>query len=119
MTAPSPVPNPSPSHFKHHVFFCLNHRENGVVCCAVHDAQAMQEYAKERCQALGIHGDDQVRINRAGCLGRCNSGPVLVVYPDATWYTYVDKSDIDEIIQSHLLEGRPVQRLMVDAPALV
>lgn len=102
------------SHFKHHVFFCINQRDNGEACCATHDAQAMQAYAKERCVALGIHGGNQVRVNRAGCLGRCELGPVLVVYPDATWYTYVDKQDIDEIIQSHLVEGKQVERLRVD-----
>jgi (2Fe-2S) ferredoxin len=58
-----------------------------------------------------------VRINKAGCLDRCELGPVLVVYPEAVWYTFVDQHDIDEIIQSHLIEGKPVERLMVDRPA--
>ncbi|RFC01320.1 ferredoxin, partial [Klebsiella michiganensis] len=39
------------------------------------------------------------------------------VYPEAVWYPFVDKEDIDEIIQSHLIEGKPVERLMVDRPA--
>ena len=71
----------------------------------------MQVYAKERIQALGLSGAGQIRINKAGCLDRCELGPVLVVYPDAIWYTYVDQSDIDEIIDSHLLNGKPVERL--------
>jgi (2Fe-2S) ferredoxin len=54
-----------------------------------------------------------VRINKAGCLDRCTEGPVLVVYPEGTWYRYVDTSDIDEIIDEHILAGRPVARLMV------
>ena len=58
-----------------------------------------------------------MRINKAGCLDRCELGPVMVVYPEAVWYTFVDKEDIDEIIQSHLVEGKPVERLMVDRPA--
>ena len=58
-----------------------------------------------------------MRINKAGCLDRCELGPVMVVYPEAVWYTFVDKEDIDEIIQSHLIEGKPVERLMVDRPA--
>lgn len=52
-----------------------------------------------------------VRVNKAGCLGRCDDGPVIVVYPDNVWYTYIDKEDIDEIIDSHLVHGRVVQRL--------
>jgi (2Fe-2S) ferredoxin len=55
----------------------------------------------------------KVRINSAGCLDRCEQGPVLVIYPEAVWYTYVDKEDIDEIIDQHLVNGRVVERLKV------
>ncbi|AGW88658.1 MULTISPECIES: (2Fe-2S) ferredoxin domain-containing protein [Cupriavidus] len=103
------------SYYQHHVFFCLNQRDAGEDCCANHNAKAMQEYAKKRCKELGIAGGEgRVRINKAGCLNRCELGPVLVVYPEAIWYTFVDEHDIDEIIDSHLLNGKPVERLMVD-----
>jgi (2Fe-2S) ferredoxin len=52
-----------------------------------------------------------VRINTAGCLDRCAEGPVVVVYPEATWYTYVDKEDLEEILSEHLIGGRVVERL--------
>jgi len=52
-----------------------------------------------------------VRVNKAGCLDRCEHGPVIVVYPEAVWYTYVDREDIDEIVESHLRDGHPVERL--------
>ena len=55
----------------------------------------------------------KVRINMAGCLDRCDEGPCMVVYPDAVWYTYVDRSDIDEIIDEHLKHGRVVRRLCI------
>jgi (2Fe-2S) ferredoxin len=99
------------SHFKHHVFFCLNQRENGTLCCANQGAEAMFEHMKTSCKK--ISGEGQVRINRAGCLGRCGDGPVLVVYPEAVWYTFVDQADIDEIIDSHLKNGQIVERLKV------
>jgi (2Fe-2S) ferredoxin len=54
-----------------------------------------------------------VRINSAGCLDRCDKGPVIVVYPEAVWYTYVDQEDIDEIVDSHLLQGKIVERLLI------
>ncbi len=60
---------------------------------------------------MGLNGAGGVRVNQAGCLDRCAGGPVLVVYPEAVWYTYVDKSDIDEIVQSHLQQGQVVERL--------
>ena len=55
-----------------------------------------------------------MRINRAGCLAQCADGPVMVVYPEAIWYTYIDASDVDEIIDEHLINGRVVERLRID-----
>jgi (2Fe-2S) ferredoxin len=101
------------SYYKHHVFFCLNQRGEGRPSCAAHPAAQLQGYAKERIKKLGLAGQGACRINKAGCLDRCEQGPVMVVYPEATWYTYVDEHDIDEIIDSHLVGGKPVPRLMI------
>jgi (2Fe-2S) ferredoxin len=49
----------------------------------------------------------------AGCLDRCDEGPVAVVYPEGVWYTYVDQADVDEIVEEHLLNGRVVERLRI------
>ena len=98
-------------YFQRHVFFCLNQREAGATCCATHDAAAMQGYAKDRVKRLGLNGPGKVRVNKSGCLDRCEEGPCLVIYPEGTWYTYVDREDIDEIIDSHLVHGREVARL--------
>ena len=56
-------------------------------------------------------GPGKVRVNKAGCLDRCAGGPIAVVYPEAVWYSYVDESDIDEIVRSHLRDGVIVDRL--------
>lgn len=101
------------SHYQHHVFFCLNERDNGSACCAQRDAGAMQQYAKTRIKELGRSGAGKIRINKAGCLDRCDEGPCVVVYPEAVWYTYVDRDDVDEIIDSHLIGGRIVERLRI------
>lgn len=101
------------SHYQHHVFFCLNRREDGGACCCDHGAEAMFEYAKKQANKLGLHGEGKSRINRAGCMDRCNEGPVLVVYPEGIWYTYIDQADIDEIIESHLVNGKLVERLKI------
>lgn len=101
------------SHFEYHVFFCLNLRENGEDCCAQRGAEPMFDYMKSQVKKRGLAGEGQVRINRAGCLDRCQLGPVMVVYPQAVWYTFVDESDIDEIITSHLQDGKIVERLVV------
>lgn len=101
------------SHYTHHVFFCLNERDDGSACCGRHQAAEMQQHAKARIKALGKNGAGGVRINKAGCMDRCDEGPCVVVYPEAVWYTYVDRHDIDEIIDEHLLKGRVVDRLRI------
>src|SRR4051794_30699259 len=100
-------------YFKRHVFFCINQREDGQPCCGKYDALAAQKHAKRRVKELDLNGAGKIRINQAGCLDRCAEGPVLVVYPEGVWYTYVDTSDIDEIVDSHLVQGKVVDRLKI------
>ncbi len=102
------------SYYQYHVFFCTNLRADGSQCCQQCDAQQLRDYAKARIKKLGLSGAGQVRINNAGCLDRCAEGPVIVIYPQGVWYTYVDREDIDEIIDQHLLQGRIVERLRLD-----
>jgi len=101
------------SFYKHHVFFCLNRRDAPEACCACHGAESLQAYAKDRIKALKLSGPGKIRINKSGCLDRCEEGPVIVVYPDNVWYTYVDKNAIDEIIDAHLVGGKVVERLKI------
>jgi (2Fe-2S) ferredoxin len=101
------------SYYKHHVFFCCNQRENGDNCCNDHGSQQVHGYAKDRVKALGLSGQGKVRINQSGCLDRCDEGPILVVYPEEVWYTYASRGDIDEIIESHLQNGKIVDRLTI------
>lgn len=102
------------TYFKHHVFFCVNQREAGESCCANLGAQRVRDYAKKKIKELGLSGESGIRMNMAGCLGRCEHGPTLVIYPDEVWYTYLDEEDIDEIISSHLQQGKIVKRLLID-----
>ncbi|WP_126452766.1 (2Fe-2S) ferredoxin domain-containing protein [Sulfuriflexus mobilis] len=101
------------SYYRYHVFFCTNQRSDGRECCQDCNAQAMRDYAKAQCKALGLNGPRKVRINSAGCLDRCSEGPVMVIYPEGTWYSYVDHEDIDEILDKHLQQGEIVKRLQI------
>lgn len=103
------------AYYKNHVFVCTNNREDGRQSCGQYKAQEMRDYMKKRSKELGLSNCGDVRINSAGCLDRCKLGPILVVYPDETWYTFVDKDDIDEIIDEHLVKGNIVERLLVDS----
>lgn len=100
------------SYYQRHIFFCLNQRE-GENACAQHGAQEAFDHCKKRVKGEGLAGKGGVRVNKAGCLDRCAGGPVAVVYPDATWYTFVDKDDINEIVEEHLKHGRVVERLVL------
>jgi (2Fe-2S) ferredoxin len=92
------------SYYQRHVFFCVNDRGPGA---------DRPSYAKAKIKELGLAGEGRLRINQAGCMDRCEQGPVCVVYPEGTWYTYVDEMDVDEIIESHLQNGTPVDRLKI------
>jgi len=104
-------------YYEHHIFFCLNERKNGEACCALNGAQAAFDHCKMRIKEMGLSGQGKVRVNKAGCLDRCAGGPVAVVYPEGTWYSFVDNTDIDEIIESHLKNGQIVERLLTSPDA--
>ncbi|MCK5697140.1 MAG: (2Fe-2S) ferredoxin domain-containing protein [Gammaproteobacteria bacterium] len=101
------------SYYSKHVFFCTNERQDGGLSCQRFDTQKMRKYVKMKCKELGIHGEGKTRINSGGCLGRCQEGPVMVVYPEGIWYTFVDEEDLDDIIEQHLLKGQIVKRLQL------
>ena len=101
------------SFYKHHVFFCTNQRTDGRASCQDHQAQEMRDYLKKKIKEYKLNGPNGVRINNAGCLDRCGVGPVLVIYPDETWYRYQSKEDIDEIFEQHIKQGNKVERLII------
>ncbi len=100
--------------YQRHLFICLNRREEGEQSCNSSGlAEEAFHAAKRHAKTLGIHAEGRTRVNRCGCLGRCGQGPVAVVYPDGIWYTYVDAEDVQEIVESHLRDGHPVERLRI------
>jgi len=112
---PFDIATPEVSYYQRHIFFCVNERPNGEACCAQLGAMVALDRCKSQVKAAGLSGPGKVRVNKAGCLDRCAAGPVAVVYPEAVWYSYVDASDIDEIVESHLKNGQVVQRLLTPA----
>lgn len=104
------------SYFKHHIFFCTNERspDDPRGDCSRRSCVNAQEYVKGRAHELGLLGAGKVRVNKAGCLDRCDKGPICVVYPDNVWYQYMDQQDLEEIVVEHLQNGRVVERLLVN-----
>lgn len=103
---------PAP-YYQAHVFVCTNEREPGHPrgCCRQKGGDDLRDYMKKKATGLGL--GKQVRINNAGCLDRCELGPVMVIYPEGIWYSVTSRADVDEVLQTHLVEGRRVQRLML------
>ena len=99
--------------YKHHIFFCNNVRQNGKKCCSQNGAKELYRYAKDRCRESSMLGKGGIGVSESRCLGRCELGPVVVVYPDDVWYQYIDEDDVDEIIESHLIGGKEVERLKI------
>jgi (2Fe-2S) ferredoxin len=101
-----------PLYYRIHVFACTNARPSGHPrgSCSGRGSGPLRDYMKARVKELGLEG---VRINSAGCLDRCELGPVMVIYPDGVWYSYHTAEDIDEILATHLIGGGRVERLML------
>lgn len=97
-----------------HIFFCLeeNKAKPGHTCCAEKGAMDLFGHMRAFAKQNGVTG---IRVNRASCLERCEHGPVMVVYPEGLWYAVRTKEDVEEIVKSHIINGRPVERLIVPA----
>jgi len=100
-------------YYKKHVFFCVNEKGKGKKCCAQGNALALWQYAKQRCKEEGLSAKHNVRVNKSGCLNRCEEGPCLVIYPEGRWYRYKGQADIDAIIEEDLGENNIVERLLL------
>ena len=100
-------------HYRTHVFCCINERppDHPRSCCSARGSLELQGYMKQRAKALGIA---DIRINKSGCLERCELGPTMVIYPECVWYHYQTRRDIDEILERHILAGERVERLILE-----
>ena len=99
--------------FEHHVFVCHNVRPEGAPrpSCTVDGKSELHAELQQLVKVAGLGA--KVRINKSGCLDQCEHGPTVVVYPEAVWYGKVQPSDAAEIVQQHLIGGRPVERLRI------
>lgn len=97
--------------YTRHVFVCENRRpeDDPRGCCAASGSQELRIKLRDAVKAAGLKG--AVRVNSAGCLDQCAHGAAVVVYPEAVWYGGVTPADVAEIVESHLVGGRPVERL--------
>lgn len=102
--------------FEKHIFVCENKRPDGHPrgCCAEKRSSEIRELFKSRLKELGLNAD--IRANSAGCLDACEFGVSVVVYPEQIWYGGITKDNVEEIIQSHIINDKPVERLKITHP---
>ena len=95
--------------YKKHVFICTNQKDAGKKCCGEATGMELVNLFKEELKSRGLQ--IEIRAQRAGCLDVCSFGPAMVVYPEGIFYGHVQPSDVKEIIEEHLINNRPVERL--------
>ncbi len=102
-------------YYQMHMFMCVNHRENAR-SCAGSNSVSLHEYMKKKARKAGLDPLRTLRIDKSGCMGRCEHGPTAVIYPQAVWYHYETCEDLNKILNEHLLNGRIVERLRIPTP---
>lgn len=105
------------SHYNRHVFVCTNQKPAGKPCCANTGGEEFFDYLKTRLLELDMFGPGKIRVSKSGCLGRCASGPCIVVYPEGLWFRYESEADIDTIIETCLVNNQIAENLLIDRPA--
>lgn len=99
-------------HYKKHMFICTNKRNDHTGCGYIGFNDSVV-FAKKYLKLNPLYKDGLFRISASGCLGRCSLGPTCVIYPQGNWYRYTDEADLKEIIESDLLNDKPVKRLLI------
>ncbi len=97
-----------------HVFVCVQSRPAGHPkgsCAQRQDGELLSAFAG-RFEQMALFG--RVALTSAGCLGPCDQGPNVLVYPEGVMYAGVQVADVAEIVDQHLLGGQPVERLLID-----
>ncbi|MBK7970620.1 MAG: (2Fe-2S) ferredoxin domain-containing protein [Bacteroidetes bacterium] len=99
--------------FEKHVFICTNERAAGErkSCGNAHGLELVKCF-KKQLKDLGLN--TKIRAQQPGCLDACEHGPALVVYPDGVFYGGVEISDVDQIVNDHLINNKPVERLVIN-----
>lgn len=92
--------------YRSHVLVC------GGTGCTSSNSAAIIEALESEIKKHGL--ENEVKVVRTGCFGLCARGPIMVVYPEGSYYSLVKPEDVPEIVEEHLLKGRIVKRLLFE-----
>ncbi len=96
--------------FRFHLFVCIQQKPEGIPSCPTRGSFSVLDALDREIQGRGL--DNDVQLTTCGCMGLCEEGPLMVVYPGGVWYRRVQPSDVSEIVSKHLGDGKPVDRLV-------
>jgi (2Fe-2S) ferredoxin len=97
-----------------YIFICANQKAEGKKCCAAAGAEEIYLYLKSELIKICdvIKDTRRIKAVKTSCLGHCAFGPNIYIVPDNIWYSYVNKEDVDEIIQKHFVLDQKAERLI-------
>lgn len=96
-----------------HALLCLNRRPDGHPKGSCGERGSEELFARLKAVVAERGLQDRVMVSRTGCLKHCSRGPVVAVHPDNVWYAGVGAADLEAIVDEHLRDGRPVERLLM------
>ncbi len=96
--------------YRYHAFVCTQEKPEGVPCCAAAGSFSVLGALHRELGEKGLA--EEIQVSSCGCLGVCDSGPIMIVYPDGDWYTKLTPADVPEIVASHFQRGEKVARLL-------
>lgn len=96
--------------FPHHVFVCTQEKPEGVTSCSANGSARVLEAFERQIASQGL--DNQIQVTTCGRLGLCEEGPVVITYPEGTWYRNVKAEDAAEMMNCHFRSGKVVSRLV-------
>ncbi|OJU10187.1 MAG: 2Fe-2S ferredoxin [Clostridiales bacterium 43-6] len=98
---------------KYHVFVCASCRINGTQKGFCHSKGAVNIIGRFMEEIEDRDLSSEVMVTNTGCFGICDKGPVVVIYPEATWYGNVTEKDVERIVEEHLENGNKVEDLLI------
>jgi len=96
--------------FRSHIFVCTQDKPEGVASCSANGSSRVLDAFRHELQSCGLAND--ALVTTCGCLGACDHGPIVIVYPEGAWYSGVKPEDVSEIVRAHIVSGKIVGRLV-------